>query len=323
MGKHSTAIVPVPSLQKRSAFREFLYEMNKNKVLYLMCLPGLLKLILFNYIPLGGIWIAFTDYKVTDGIFGSKFVGLRNFKLFFGTGAMAWIVTWNTLVLNFWGIIFGTLMQITIAIFMNEIRNQAFKKITQALMFFPYFLSWVVVGAIVYALFSTDVGVVNRLLKSLGSEPVRWYTETQYWKPILVICNVWKWSGYSSIIYMAAMVNFDTSFYEAAEVDGASKWQQIRYMTIPLLKPTVVMLTLLSIGRIFFGDFGMVYGVVGSNSLLLKATTVIDTYVYQSMLSLGFSYSSAVGLWQSVMSFILILGSNKLAKKVNDGIALF
>ncbi|WP_097014046.1 ABC transporter permease [Anaerocolumna aminovalerica] len=300
-----------------------LYELKKNRILYLMCVPALIVLILFCYIPFGGVWMAFTDFNVVDGIFGSKFVGLENFKFFFSKNSMGWRVTYNTLVINFFGIILGTIVPITIAIFLNEIRNKSYKKITQSMMFFPYFLSWVVVGAIIYGIFSTDVGVANNLLSFFGKNSVSWYAEPKYWKAIIIIANVWKWSGYNSIIYMAAMSSFDGSLYEAAKVDGANKFQRIFYLTIPMLKPTVVVLTLMSIGRIFYGDFGMIYGIVGNNPVLIDEVTVIDTYVYQTMRTLGFSYSTAIGLFQSLMGLILVTFANKAAKKVNEGEGLF
>ena len=299
-------------------------EFKKNKELYMMCLPALLFLLAFCYIPMAGIWMAFTKYNIKDGIFGSEFVGLQNFKYFFTSSTgMGLKVIKNTLVINFWGLIFGTILPITIAICFNEVRGKIFKKVTQSAMFFPYFLSWVVVGAIVYAFFSTDTGMINRVLSQNGHDIIRWYAEKKYWKPIIITADVWKWAGYNSIIYMAAMTNFDASLYDAASVDGANRFQQILHITLPLIKPTVVVLSLLSIGRIFFGDFGMIYGIVGNNSLLYEEVAVIDTYVYSAMRSLGFSYTTAIGLFQSVMGLILVTLSNKLAKKVNEGEGLF
>jgi len=299
-----------------------LHELKRHKILYLMCIPGLIILIMFCYVPFAGIWMAFTDFNVVDGIFGSKFVGLDNFKYFFSS-SMGWKVTYNTLVINFFGIVLGIIFPITIAVLLNEIRGKAFKKLTQSMMFFPYFISWVVVGAIIYGIFSTDVGVANGILAWFGIDPIRWYSEPKYWKEIIILANVWKWSGYNSIIYLAAMSSFDGSLYEAAKVDGANRLQQIMRLTIPMLKPTVIVLTLLSVGRIFYGDFGMIYGIVGNNPVLIDEVTVIDTYVYQSMRTLGFSYSTAIGLFQSVMGLILITLANGVAKKVNDGEGLF
>ncbi|MFB4324898.1 ABC transporter permease subunit [Priestia sp. BR_2] len=306
-----------------SAVKGFLYEIKKHRILYLMCVPALIVLIMFSYIPFAGIWMAFTDFNVVDGIFGSKFVGLDNFKYFFSENSMGWKVTYNTLYINFFGLILGIIIPVSIAILINEIRHKAYKKIAQSMMFFPYFISWVVVGAILYGIFSTDVGVANHILKFFGAEPISWYSEPKYWKWIIILSSVWKWSGYSSIVYMAAMSNFDGSLYEAAKVDGANKLQQILNLTVPMLKPTIIVLSLLSVGRIFYGDFGMIYGIVGNNPVLAEEVTVIDTYVYQSMRTLGFSYSTAIGLFQSLMGLILITAANKSAKKINDGEGLF
>ncbi|MDF2484063.1 MAG: binding-protein-dependent transport system inner rane component [Herbinix sp.] len=308
------------SIRKKSGFMK---ELKQHRILYLMCLPALIVLILFCYIPFTGIWMAFTDFNVVDGIFGSKFVGFDNFTYFFNGNSTAWRVTFNTLIINLFCILFGLIVPISIAIFFNEMKGKLFKKITQSAMFFPYFLSWVVVGAIIYGFFATDVGLVNRVRETLGYEPISWYASPQYWKGIIIFANVWKWSGYNSIIYMAAMSSFDVSLFEAAEIDGANKLQRICYLTLPMLKSTAVVLVLLSVGRIFYGDFGMIYGIVGNNPSLSDAVSVIDTYVYSSMKTLGFSYSTAIGLYQSIMGLILVTLANKFVKKINDGEGLF
>jgi multiple sugar transport system permease protein/putative aldouronate transport system permease protein len=287
-----------------------------------MCVPALALLAVLCYIPFGGAWMAFTKFNVVDGIFGSPFAGLDNFVMFFEIGAAARVI-YNTLFINVFGIILGLVFPISLAISLNEIQKGVFKRVTQGVMFFPYFLSWVVVGAIAYGLFSTDVGVVNAFLRDLGAQPIRWYAEPKYWKGFLIAFEVWKWSGYSSIIYLAAMANFDPNLFEAAEVDGASKWQRIVHLTIPMLRPTAVVLTLMSIGRIFYGDFGMVYGIVGTNPVLSSEVEVIDIHVYGSMRALGFSYATAVGLMQSVMGLIMVTLSNRLAKRLNEGEGLF
>lgn len=308
---------------EKAASSGFIREMKKNKLLYLMCFPGLIFLVMFSYIPLAGIYMAFTNYNAVDGIFGSPFVGLKNIKyFFFGTG-MGPKSIYNTLYINAWGLVLGLIFPISIAICFNEIRCKVFKKITQSMMFFPYFLSWVVVGTIIFGLFASDVGLVNRLIVAFGGTKIRWYSEPKYWKTILICSNVWKWCGYNSIIYLGAMTGFDKSLYEAASVDGASRFQQIIHLTLPMLKPTAVVLTLMSVGRIFFGDFGMVYGIIGSNPVIGDEVAVIDTYVYSAMRTLGFSYSTAVGLFQSVMGLILVTLANRVAKKINDGEGLF
>ena len=303
--------------------RSFKKEMKRNFSLYLMCVPGLAFMTLFNFIPMPGLWMAFTKYNLRDGIFGSKFVGLQNFHYFFFGAKMGPKSIYNTLYLNIWGLILGMIVPVAIAILFNEIQSKVYKKLTQSFMFFPYFLSWVVVGALVYGLFSSETGLLNRLIIELGGERIRFYSEGKWWKPILVVANQWKWCGYASIVYMAAMVNFDSSLYEAAMVDGANKFKQIIYLTIPMLKPTIVIQTLMSVGRIFFGDFGMIYGVIGTNPILGDEVAVIDTYVYASMRSLGYSYSTAICLLQSIMGLIMVSGANALAKKINDGEGLF
>ncbi len=318
--------------------RGFLWEMKHNRSLYLMSVPALLLLLAFAYLPMGGIYMAFTKFNVKDGIFGSPFVGFQNFSYFLSGNPYFWNAVKNTLIINFWGLILGTILPITIAICMNEVKNGIFKKVSQSAMFFPYFLSWVVVGAILYGFLTSNFrvdrktgeliitganGIVNRVLMAFGGMPVRWYAEAKYWKPIIILLDVWKWAGYNSIIYMAAMAGFDGSLYEAATIDGASRFQQIRYLTIPMLKPNVVILTLMCIGRIFFGDMGMIWGVVGQNPTVLDEVTVIDTYVYTSMRTMGFGFSTAIGLCQSVMGLILIVLANAAAKRINDGEGLF
>ncbi len=321
-------------VRRAGAFRR---EMSRHGVLYLMCLPAIALLIMFAYIPMGGAYMAFTKFNPVDGIFGSPFIGMDNFRFFFQNPQIGRVIA-NTLIINFFGLLLGTSVPVTIAICLNEVRSKAFKRVSQSAMFFPYFLSWVVIGAIMYSFFTSNFrvdrrtgeivlsganGVMNRLLVGMGQDPIRWYAEPKYWKAIIILANVWKWAGYSTIIYLAAMTAFDPALFEAATIDGASRPQQIRYLTLPMLKPTVVVLVLMSIGRIFYGDFGMIWGVVGNNPVLGDAVNVIDTYVYTSMRSMGFSYSTAIGLFQSVMGLILVVGANALAKRVNEGEGLF
>ena len=317
--------------------RGFLREIKHNRTLYLMCIPALLLLLAFAYVPMGGIYMAFTKFNARDGVFGSPFTGFQNFAYFINNKYF-WNAVTNTLIINAWGLILGTALPVTFAICMNEIRTGITKKVIQSAMFFPYFLSWVVVGATLYGFLTSNFridrtsgellitganGIVNRIIMAFGGTPIRWYAEAGYWKTIIILLDVWKWAGYNSIIYMAAMTGFDGTLYEAATIDGATRFQQIRYLTIPMLKPTVVTLTLMSIGRIFYGDMGMIWGVVGQNQTVLDAVTVIDTYVYTSMRTMGMGYSTAIGLCQGLMGLILILLANWAAKKINDGEGLF
>ena len=191
-------------------------------------------------------------------------------------------------------------------------------------MFLPYFMSWIIVSVIVMGFLGSDTGAINKLLSSLGLEPVAWFSRPELWPAILVILNVWKWAGYGVVIFLAAIVGIDTSMYEAAVIDGASRLQQIWHITLPLLKPTIVILTLLSVGKIFYGDVGLIYGIVGDNALLFPTTDVIDTYVLRALRSsIDLGMSTAIGLWQSVMGFVLVLFSNRLANRYESEGALF
>ncbi len=304
--------------------RRVAHELKRNWLLYAMTVPGLLFFILFCYVPMTGIVLAFKDYNMQDGIFGSPWVGLDNFKFFFSDTNKVYQTTFNTIYLNLWFIVCSLIFQMGSAILLNEIRQKTYKKITQSVIFLPYFLSWVVIGGIVYSLFSNQYGVINQGLEALGLERVSWYTSPQYWRLILVLCNIWKWTGYGSVIYLAAIMGIDPTYYEAAIVDGASKRQQILHITIPLLKPTAVELLLMSVGRIFFGDFVMIYGVVRDNGILLEKVEVIDTYVYRAMRTTGdFSFTSAVGIYQSFFGLTVLLIVNAVTKRINDGNGLF
>ena len=291
--------------------------------LYLMMLPALLYLLINNYIPMAGMVIAFKKLNFAKGIWASPWAGLKNFKFLFASRD-AWVITRNTLLYNVAFILVNMVVGIAIAILITEVKNIKLKKLYQSAILLPFLMSMVILSYIVYALLSAENGLVNNsILPFFHIDPIQWYQKPKYWPAILIIANCWKGVGYGCLIYIASLIGIDPSFYEAARLDGASKWQQIRYLTLPLLKPTAVVLTLMSVGRIFYGDMGMVYGIVGNNPVLIDEVTVIDTYVYQTMRTLGFSYSTAVGLMQSVMGLILVTLSNKAAKKINDGEGLF
>lgn len=281
----------------------------------LFALPGMVFLILFNYIPMAGLYMVFTDYNFKDGIFGSPFVGLANFEFFFYSLSSALRATWNTLSLNFFFILFGAvIVPLCLAICLNEARSKRFKRISQSLVFFPYFLSWAAVGAIMYILLDEKSGALNHLLAAFGCAPVAWYSEPGAWTPILVLSNVWKMAGYNSIIYFAALTAIDPAYYESAMIDGASKWTQIKAITIPLLKPTVMVMFLLGVGRIMFGDLGMILGMTNLNPLLLPTTDIIDTFVYRTAIRGGeFALASAVTLYQSVVGLVILVIANAIA----------
>jgi len=303
--------------------KTFLQEVFQNRIYYLMALPGILALICFAYIPYYYMQVAFKNFNFVDGLAKSPWVGFKNFEYFFTSGD-ALKVTGNTLILNFYFMIAGLITSVLLAIFVNEITGERFKKVTQTMYFFPYFLSWVIIGEIIYNIFSSDFGVMNNILASLGLPEVAWYQHPEYWRSILVLANIWKGTGYGSLIYLSTMAGFDASLYEAAEVDGANKLQRIIRLTIPMLKPTMIVLTLFSIGRIFFGDFSMILAVIKGPTM--EFVKVIDIYVYnmfKTVGSVGMGKVVAIGLYQSVFGFIVIVITNKLAKRFNDGSALF
>ena len=291
--------------------------------LYIMALPGLVYLFINNYMPLPGLVLAFKKYNAKKGIFGSDFVGLKNFKYLFTTKD-AYIITRNTICYNVVFIIVNTILAIFVAILLAEMTSRM-KKVYQCLILLPYMISMVIVSYLVYGFLSTDNGFLNNtLLPLLGKEPVNWYMEKKYWPFLLTFVNAWKVVGYNSIIYISTILGIDRGIYESAQIDGASKWMQVRKITIPLLKPTVIMLTLLAIGRIFYSDFGLFYQVPQNQGALFAVTNTIDTYVYRGLLELGnMSMASAAGLYQSMVGFVLILGANFLVRRIDKDSALF
>ena len=298
------------------------YELRKNRGLYLFMLPGILYTFIFGYVTLPYMIIAFEDFDYKKGIF-SPWVGIENFRFFFESNR-AWEVTFNTIFLNAMFLFFGTLMSVGLALILNEVKSKAFVRISQSTMLFPYFISWVIVSYILYALLSTDKGVFNNILMSLGLDKVRWYSRPELWRGILVFARVWKTAGYTMIIYLAAIVGIDHSLFEAAAIDGANRWQCIRRITIPLITPTICIMILLEVGKIFCGDFGMVYALVKDSGQLLPKVDVIDTYVFRMLRVTGDpSLSMAVGVYQSIMGFIMVYGSNRLVRKLFPEGALF
>ncbi|EMS73601.1 ABC transporter permease [Ruminiclostridium cellobioparum] len=312
--------------QNREPFRsrnKFLKDLNTHKWLWLMALPGIAIVFVFNYLPMFGVILAFKDYKIADGILGSKWVGFDNFKYLFSTRD-AWNITYNTLFLNSLFILTGTVGGILIALLVNEVNNKWLVKFYQSAMFLPYFISWVIVSYFVYSLLSYDMGMINSILSSFGMEPVQWYNEPQLWPAILTIVNLWKGVGYGSVIYLAGIMGIDGELYEAATIDGASKFQQVTRITLPLLSPLIITLTLMSIGRIFFADFGLFYNVTLDNGGLYSTTNVIDTYVFRALKFSGdVGMASAAGFYQAFVGFLLVLASNLFVRKINPERALF
>jgi putative aldouronate transport system permease protein len=297
--------------------------LRKNAVFLLMAAPGLLLLIVFSYLPMFGIIIAFKDYRAAQGIFDSAWVGLKNFEFLFRSPALSRI-TFNTIFLNGVFIITGTVAAIALALMLNEVRFKMAARTYQTVVFFPYFISWVIVGYFSFAMLNSDSGLVNNVLRSLGLKEVAWYSSPQYWPTILTVTNIWKGVGYGSVLYLAGMLGINQEYYEAAMLDGATKLQQIRYITLPFLVPIIAITTLLAIGRIFYADFGLFYYVTRDNSLLYSTTDVIDTYVFRALrVNADVGMAAATGLYQSFVGFFLVVLSNWLVKRANPERALF
>ena len=306
-----------------SLFRNAAYDVKRNKILLLMLFPAVLYFFIFSYIPMAGIILAFERLDYSLGIFRSPWVGFENFKFFFLSG-QAFNVTRNTVLYNAVFLLVGTVFQISLAIFLSELGRKFFKKVTQAMMFLPYFISWVVVGSFAYNIFNFEFGALNTLLKELDMQPVDVGSNPEAWKFILVFFNTWKYAGYGSVMYLAAIMGIDSEMYEAAEIDGANIFQKVTRITIPCLVPTIIILALLSIGNIFRGDFDMFYQLVGTNGLLFDATDVIDTFVFRSlMFSQEFGMAAAAGLYQSVLCFTILNFTNFLVRRVDKDYSLF
>lgn len=301
----------------------FLHDLKKNRTKWLMILPAAIVVVLMCYIPMAGIVLAFREFNYHGGIWGSPWAGFRNFEYFFQSGK-AWTTTRNTILYNIAFLCVNTLLQITCAILLSELAGKYFKRITQSVMFLPYFISWVVVGAFIYNLFNYEFGAVNSFLKSLGMEPLDVYSDKAAWPVILIVVSAFKNVGYGTVMYLASIVNIDGEMFEAADLDGATMWQKIRHITLPCIRPTVAILFLMAIGTIMKGDFQMFWQVTGNNPMVLEVTDVIDTYVTRSMLNLQeFGMTSAAGLYQSGLSFVLVLIANHAVKKVEPDYALF
>ena len=292
--------------------------------LYLMMLPALLYLLINNYIPMAGMVIAFKKLNFAKGIWASPWAGLKNFKFLFASKD-AWIITRNTLLYNVAFILINMVVGIAIAILITEVRNTKLKKIYQSAILLPFLMSMVILSYIVYALLSAENGLVNNsILPLFHIDPIQWYQKPKYWPAILIIANCWKGVGYGCLIYIASLIGIDPSFYEAARLDGASKWQEITKITLPSLVPTIITLLLLSIGRIFYSDFGLFYQVPMNSGVLFPTTNVIDTYVYRALIEQGnISMSSAAGVYQSLVGFSVVMLSNWIARKVDKDQALF
>ncbi len=296
----------------------------KDLPLFLIALPGLIYFLINNYIPMAGIFIAFKKIDYVKGIFGSDWSGFDNFKFLFQTKD-AWIMIRNTVSYNVTFIILGTICAVFIAILMAEVSKYFLAKIFQAGLILPNLVSMVVIAYLVYAFLNSETGLVNMsILPALGKDTISWYAQAKYWPFILVIVQMWKTAGYSSIVYIASITGIDKGIYEAARIDGAGKLRQIFSITLPMLKPTIIIMILMSLGRIFASDFGLFYQVPMNSGALFKVTQTIDTYVYRGLMTYGnIGMSSAAGLFQSVIGFSLVMGANTVVRRVSADNALF
>lgn len=307
----------------RSKKRGFLSDLRRNWILWVMLLPTLAYFLINSYMPMIGIYFAFTRFNFRDGLFGSPFVGLENFTFLYKSGKL-WSLTLNTLTYNAMFILIGNVLQIALAIILSRLGSKIFKRFTQSVIFLPYFVSYVILNVIVYNLFNYEIGYINNVLTSLGHEPYNFYGNPAIWRFLMVLFYVWKNLGYGMVVYLATITGISDELYEAAEIDGASVWQQIRYITIPLLFPTFVILLLYALGRIMRGQFDLFYQVIGNNGVLYNTTDILDTFVFRTLKQdFDIGMSTAAGLYQSVFGFIVIMTTNALIRRKDESYALF
>ncbi len=306
----------------------FIKKVIRNRFLLLMILPGTIWFLIFAYLPMFGTVLAFKDFRISpDGffasVFNSEWVGFKNFEYLFTTND-AYIITRNTILYNLAFIILGLIIAVGFAIMLSELVNKRTAKVYQTGMFLPHFLSWVIISYFAFTFLSVDKGTLNQIITYFGGEPISWYAEAKYWPYILVFVGIWKGVGYNSVIYLAAITGIDKSYYEAAVIDGANKWKQTRYITIPLLKPLMIILTILAIGGIFRSDFGLFYQLPKDSGALYPVTNVIDTFVYRGLINMGdIGMSTAAGLYQSLVGLVLILVANYIVRRIEKDHAIF
>ena len=308
---------------KTAEKKGFMYELRRNHVMFIMLIPAMLFFIINNYIPMVGIYYAFTRFNFAGGLFGSPFVGLENFRFLFNSGKLLHL-TLNTIGYNLAFIVITNVLQIACAILLSRLTSKIFKRVSQSVIFLPYFVSYVILNVIVYNVFNYDVGYLNSMRAALGMAPYNAYSDVKLWPWLLVALYVWKQLGYGTVVYLAAITGIPTELYEAAEIDGATVVQQIRYITIPLLFQTFMILLLFALGGIMRGQFDLFYQVIGNNGLLFDVTDILDTFVYRSLKqSYDIGMGTAAGLYQSVFGLIVIMTTNWLIKRRHPEYALF
>jgi putative aldouronate transport system permease protein len=318
-----TLPVDEPVARRKSHWQNFTHEIKKNRVLFLMILPIVAYFVVFHYLPMPGAYIAFVNYNISKGIFGSEFVGFRNFEFLIGNGDL-WRITRNTLLYNFVFLTLGNIFQIAFAVMISEMTGKWYKKISQSVILLPHFISMVIVGVFAYNLFNYDYGFANTILTSMGFRRHEFYSDAGIWKYIIVFFNIWKGTGYGMIIYLSAITGINKELYESAYIDGAGQWKRIRYITIPMLKPTFILLLLFGLGGILRGAFDLFYNLIGMNSVLYPQTDIIDTYVFRSLIGqFNLPLGAAAGFYQSVFGLIVVLAVNAIVRKVEPDYALF
>ena len=307
-------------ISEKRSFRE---DLGRNAIYLVMLLPAVAYVLLFSYVPMGGVIMAFKKYNFSKGLFASPWVGMSNFR-FLVVSNRLWPLTRNTLLYNLAFIVIGMVMEVGFAIIINEMRCRWFKKLFQSFIFLPYFISWVIASAVIQTMLDYDSGMISRLVKWMGGDMVNVYTNAAPWPYLLVFFRMWKTVGYGSIIYLSAITSIGTEMYEAAEIDGANSWQKVFQITIPNLVPTMVIMFLLACGQIFRGDFGMFYQLIGNNGALLEVGDILDLYVYRAMAgNANLGYGAAAGVYQSVLCFGTIMLANFIVKKVQPDYTLF
>ncbi len=311
------------SPRKMSPLADVAHEVRKNKVLFLMFLPAFVITFIFSYIPMGGAIVAFKEYNYSQGILGSPWVGLENFRYFASSGKM-WELTRNTLAYNIMFLLSDVVVQMFMAIIIHEMATKIYKRTLQSVMMLPHFLSWVIIGGMAYNLLNYEFGTINSILSSLGLERIDVYNNPGAWKYIFLGVRIWFGTGYGMIFYLAAITGINPELYEAAYLDGCGLMKRIRYVTLPLILPTASILLLLSLGSILKGNMDMFYQLIGSNSKLYAATDVIDTYVFRTLMTLkDYSVTSAAGLYQSVIGCILVVTVNFIVGRIDPDSAIY
>ncbi len=305
-------------IQKSNAKKGFFQNLSKYKLLYLMVLPTVLGLAIFNYVPLWGLRMAFYNFKPAQGWAKATFVGWANFQMLIRMPDFKQVL-FNTIIINVYKLIFAFPMPILFALLLNEIRGRRVKRVIQTISYLPHFVSWMIISGILYALINSSYGMVNTFIKTLGFVPPKWYVRPDLWRGLLVFTDIWKGVGFGSILYLAAISNINAEMYEAAVIDGASRFKQIRYITLPCLLPTIVVMFIMNMGNMMSGNFQQLFSLVGTNMPLYSTVDVLDYKVYR--LGLGdanYSVATALGMIQSLVSFLLVALTNMVANKVGD-----